>query len=44
MGAMFLATLLVGLYICGKQIMTASQQVVEKQNQRYAEIKKALGR
>ena len=44
MGAMFLAVLLVGLYICGKQIITASEQVVEKHNQRYADIEKALGR
>lgn len=44
MYAAFLGTLLVGLYVCGKQIMTATEQVVERQNQRYVEIDKVLGR
>lgn len=42
--AMFTAAMFVGLYICGKQIMTATESIVEHQNNRYAQIEKALGR
>ncbi len=42
--AMFVSAMFVGLYICGKQIMTATEAVVEHQNNRYAQIEKALGR
>jgi len=41
---MFLGVLLVGLFICGRQIMTAAQDHVDKANDRYSEIEKALGR
>ena len=35
---------MVTLYICGKQIITAAETQVERTNDRYAEIEKALGR
>lgn len=41
---MIAVPLLLTLYICGKQIITATEQHVERQNARYAEIEKALGR
>lgn len=41
---MFLGVLLFGLFICGRQIMTAAQLHVDNTNDRYAEIEKALGR
>lgn len=44
MYAMLLGTLLLTLFICGKQIMDVTESIAEKQNDRYAEIEKALGR
>ncbi len=42
--ALFGVALLLTLYVCGKQIIDATETVVERQNDRYAEIEKALGR
>ncbi len=39
-----LGVLLLTFYICGKQIMDAAQTQVDRANDRYAEIEKALGR
>ncbi len=42
--AICLGVLMLTFYICGKQIMDSAQVQVDKANDRYAEIEKALGR
>ncbi len=42
--AAFTAAMFVTLFICGQQIIQTTETAVDRQNERYAEIEKALRR